>query len=111
MFDIKVKDIGSKTLIEDLEASGLSGFIVLEPEEDFSPALIGYDKVQNRLIYSFDLMIQTFTEIYEEGDETGDPQDLAYAWITYNTMRAIPYMGSTRPIIVYLNLDGDYEEY
>lgn len=64
----------------------------------YDTALIGvtYD---NRAVYDFEKMIEWLVETedftYEEAIE----------WIEYNTIRAIPYMGSDSPIIMYPLMD------
>jgi hypothetical protein len=48
----------------------------------------------NRLIYSFDKMI-------EEYMQENNCEDIeAVEWIEYNTIRALPYMGDKAPIIM-----------
>jgi hypothetical protein len=48
----------------------------------------------NRLIYSFDKMI-------EEYMQENNCEDIeAVEWIEYNTIRALPYMGEKAPIIM-----------
>lgn len=47
------------------------------------------------LVYSYEKMIEY---LIKEAEMT---QEEAIEWIDYNVLRAIPYMGDTKPIIVY----------
>lgn len=60
----------------------------------YDTALIGVSE-DNRAVYDFDLMVEW---LIETKDFT---QDEAIEWIEYNTIRALPYMGSGAPIIMY----------
>lgn len=60
----------------------------------YDDALIGVSD-DNRAIYDYNLMIEwlmTNEDFTEE--EAAD-------WISYNTIRSLPYMGSGAPIIMY----------
>lgn len=63
---------------------------------DFSydDALIGVT-TDDRAVYDYEKMVQWLidTENYTEEE--------AVEWIDYNTIRALPYMGTDGPIIVY----------
>jgi hypothetical protein len=105
-------------LIPYLVEKGFVDFVVLEPQNDFNKAIVGFDEKQNRLIYSYEKIIDVHTEMFIEKDET-DPNDemslhVAYdnavEWVDFNTLRAIPYMGKYRPIIVFNNDDNEREE-
>ena len=61
----------------------------------YDTALIGVTD-DNRAVYDFDKMVDYLIE--KEGFK--DPVD-AIEWIYYNTIRALPYMGSNAPIIMY----------
>lgn len=60
----------------------------------YDSALVGVSH-DNRAIYDFDLMIEWLIE-NEDFDE-----ESAIEWIEYNTIRALYYMGSEAPIILY----------
>lgn len=60
----------------------------------YDDALIGVSE-DGRAIYDFDKMVEWLME--EEGWSDGE----AIEWIETNTLRAIPYMGSDAPIIMY----------
>ena len=67
----------------------------------YDDALVGVT-TDKRAVYDYDLMVQWLVE--EEGFE----DDIeAMEWIDYNTIRAVPYFGSTAPVIFYAK---DYEE-
>lgn len=48
----------------------------------------------NRLVYDYEKMIQEFAR--DEGCSELEAQE----WVDYNTMRAIPYMGDKKPIVI-----------
>ena len=48
-----------------------------------------------RAIYDFDKMVQ------ELMNDEGWTEEEAIEWIEYNTIRAIPYGGEKRPMVVY----------
>lgn len=62
--------------------------------DDFDTAIAGYTD-NNQIIYSYDKMVEWYMDKYDVDDVT------AMEWIDYNTIRAIPYMGPTQPIIMY----------
>ena len=65
---------------------------------DYETALIGVTR-DGRTVYDFDKMVEWLIE-------TEDFTDVeAIEWIEYNTVRALPYMGSDHPIIVYSLMD------
>lgn len=61
---------------------------------DYIDAIIGISE-DGRVAYSYERMVQHL--IFKEG-MTGDD---AVDFISYNTIRAIPYMGAHAPIIIY----------
>lgn len=60
----------------------------------YDTALIGVTD-DNRAVYDFDLMVGWLVETQDFTQED------AIEWIEYNTIRALPYMGSDAPIIMY----------
>ena len=72
---------------------GLENAIVFE-NPDYQDAIVGYDVVSERVVYSYDKMIESLMTndnmSYEESIE----------FIEYNTIRACPYMGDKAPIIL-----------
>lgn len=63
---------------------GLENAIVFE-NPDYQNAIVGYDVVSERVVYSYDKMS------YDEAVE----------FIEYNTVRVCPYMGDKSPIILH----------
>lgn len=61
---------------------------------DYDDALIGVSE-DNRAVYDYDLMIESLMKT----------QNWCYAdavdWIDYNTIRSLPYLGSSAPIVMY----------
>lgn len=60
----------------------------------YDDALIGVTE-DGRAVYDFEKMVDWLV------DEVGMADDEAVEWIEYNTIRALPYMGSDAPIIMY----------
>lgn len=56
--------------------------------------IIGVD-VDGHIVYSYNKCVQS---IVEKGEMTLEE---AEGWIDYNTIRAIPYMGEFKPIMMY----------
>jgi len=61
--------------------------ITLEPQEVYNKGITGYDKDTNRLIYSYDDLIEALAQSYME---EGEDEDIAYIdamdWLDYNTL-------------------------
>lgn len=62
--------------------------------ESYDNALIGVSE-DGRAIYDFDKMVDWLIEKYGWSDIE------SIEWIEFNTLRALPYMGSDAPIIMY----------
>ena len=81
------------TVEEILIDNGYEGIMTFAGP-DYEDALIGVSD-DNRAIYDFDLMVESLVDhddmTYEEAVE----------WIEYNTIRSLPYAGSSAPIIMY----------
>lgn len=60
----------------------------------YDDALIGVSH-DGRAIYDFDLMVEWLMK------EEGWSDIEAIEWLEFNTLRALPYMGSDGPIIMY----------
>ena len=65
---------------------------------DYETALIGVTH-DGRTVYDFEKMVEWLIET------EGFTDVEAIEWIEYNTVRALPYMGSDSPIIVYPLMD------
>lgn len=61
--------------------------------------------VNGKLVYDYEKMVEEFMD-----DEECDELE-ALEWLEYNTMRALPYMGERRPIILIENRDSLLEKY
>ena len=76
-----------------LVESGFTDTIILE-NPSYETAIVGISE-NEELIYDYDLMVEylvnTEKMTYEEADD----------FISYNTLRTIPYMHGKRPIIMY----------
>lgn len=77
---------------KDIKKKLPDGAIVLD-DQSYDNSIIGIT-LDDRVIYSYDLMIEEFMEqqkcTFEEEIE----------WIEFNTIRALPYMSNKRPMIV-----------
>lgn len=62
--------------------------------ESYDDALIGVSE-DGRAIYDFDRMVDWLIEKYGWSDVE------SIEWIEFNTLRALPYVGSDAPIIMY----------
>lgn len=82
-----------RSVEERIFDAGFDNVIVLK-DFSYDGALIGVSE-DNRAIYNFDLMVEWLmsTEDFDEIE--------AIEWIEHNTIRALPYMGSESPIIMY----------
>ena len=79
----------------DLTDEHYEGVVVLEPHEDFGACIIGtVSDPDVRLVYSYEKILRMFF----------DRDEMTYAeaqeFIEYNTVRAIPYMGERKPVLV-----------
>lgn len=80
---------------EKLLAEGYEDVVIFE-DFSYDTALIGVTE-DNRAVYEFDLMVDWLM------DNAGFKDVLeAVEWIEYNTIRALPYMGESAPIIMSL---------
>lgn len=73
------------------------GAIILE-DKAYDNSIIG-TTFDGRLIYCYEMMIE---ELQADDKMT---EEEAAEWVTYNTMRALPYMGSKAPLIVFAGVD------
>ena len=71
---------------EQLVDMGFEETILLE-NPDYDSAIVGYDVITGKVIYSYDLMIEHLMTV------DGMSEEEAIEFIEYNTVRAIPYMG------------------
>ena len=80
-------------LVDRLLAMGHDGTVILV-NPSFDEAIVGVTE-EGRLVYSYEKMVRQLAK-----DEFMCDHE-AQEFIDYNTVRAIPYMGEKRPIIVY----------
>lgn len=78
---------------EKLVEMGFEDTVLLE-SPNYKSAIVGYDVITGKVIYSYDLMIEHLMTVEGMTDEE------AIDFISYNTIRAIPYMGEKSPIIL-----------
>lgn len=78
---------------ERLMDAGYDGIKYLV-DEGYDDALIGVSE-DGRAIYDFDKMVEWLVNKYAWSDIE------SIEWIEFNTLRALPYMGSDAPIIMY----------
>lgn len=78
---------------ELLVASGLEESIVFR-NPDYEDAIVGYDIVDNRVIYDYDLMAESLVKEY------GITLDEAVDIINYDTIGSLCCMGEKKPIIL-----------
>ena len=77
---------------EKLLENGYEGIKYLT-KYSYDTALIGVTH-DDRAVYDYDLMVEWLME------EEGFTEEEAREWIDYNTLRALPYMGSDGPVIL-----------
>ena len=77
--------------------NGYEGVEILK-DYDYASACIGVTD-DGRAVYEYDKMVDY---LMSKEDWT---YEAAVEWIDYNTIRALPYMGSKAPIIMY-RLEG-----
>lgn len=83
-----ISELRERLLEKDAEDT-----VVLE-NPNYIDAIIGISE-DNRLVYSYSMMIESLIVSDEITDEE------AIDFINYNTIRAIPYMGDKAPIILF----------
>lgn len=71
--------------------------IYLEPRDKFEKSIICIH--ENKIVYDYDILIEIFSEEFSEAN-CENPVEDALEWVNYNVIRAIPYMGQNKPIIV-----------
>ncbi len=62
--------------------------------EQYQDAIVGVTYDSNHVIYDVDKFMELLTK---EGMTPEEAED----WVSYNTARAIPYMGECAPILMY----------
>ena len=82
------------TAREKLLDAGWDDVVILE-NYSYDDALVGVTE-DGRAVYDFDKMVKWLM------DEEYWTEEEAVEWIEYNTIRALPYMGPSAPIIMYM---------
>ena len=88
-------------LIED---RGIEEEVMFLENHTFDKSIIGITE-DGRLIYDYDKMVEEFAE-----DEECSELD-AVEWLDYNTLRAIPYFGERKPIVIMSSREKILELY
>ena len=70
--------------------------VVLEPRDFLNAAIIGKINGTCKAVYDYNLLIDAFIHA-NEGWDAEDAED----WISYNTIRAIPFMGTSAPVVMF----------
>ena len=89
-------------IFDEIESRGFEDTIILD-DPSFDDAIIGITE-DGHLIYNYDSMVNNLVDNYvKEGLNEDEAYTSAIEWISYNTIRAIPYMKSycKEPIIAY----------
>lgn len=83
----------------ELENSGYENSIVLE-NPSYIDAVIGVSQ-DGQVIYDFNKMVEYLV------NEDKMEEEEAIEFIEYNTIRALPYMGENKPIILFTFLNNN----
>lgn len=89
-------------IIKEFVDDDVADSIIILDGDEFADAAIGLT-VDNRVVYDYDLMVQSLAKAYKEGDEvTDDDITNAVDDIEYNTIPSIPTMShyGIAPIII-----------
>lgn len=79
--------------LEELKSINENLIYLGDKPEQYQDAIVGITYDGNHIIYS----VEKFTECLMKEDMTDEE---AADWISYNTARAIPYMGEFAPILM-----------
>lgn len=85
-------------LFEELEGINDKLVYLGDKPEQYKDAIVGLSNDDNHIIYSYNKFMEC---LMKEGMTAEDAAD----WISYNTLRALPYMGEYAPILMY-DLEG-----
>jgi hypothetical protein len=100
-------------LLKHLQSKGLINFVVLEPQELLNDAIVDFNSNENRLVYSYDKLIDCFAKQFKsKNPQLTDEQaeDQASDWVHANTLREILHMGKYRPIMMLELSNGTIKE-
>lgn len=85
------------TASERLSNNGYEDVLIFS-NPGYDDALIGVTE-DNRAVYDYDKMVDWLCK--NEGMSVED----ATEWVDYNTIRALPYFGTSAPVVMYNLLD------
>lgn len=77
---------------------------VLLDDACFDKSIIGVTD-DDRVVYDLERMYEEYAE------DEGCTLEEATEWVEYNTLRAIPYMGEKRPVVVAVGRDAVLERF
>ena len=89
-------------IFDEMESRGFEDTVILD-DPSFDDAIIGITE-DGHLIYNYDSMVNHMVDSYiKEGINEDEAYTSAIEWISYNTIRAIPYIKryGKEPIIAY----------
>ena len=81
------------TAKEKIENAGFEDIVIFS-DYSYDDALIGVT-TNNRAVYDYDKMVDWLCEKHDFSVHD------AIEWIDYNTLRTLPYAGSTAPIVIF----------
>ena len=81
-------------LFEELEQINENLVYLGDEPAKYKEAIVGLSHDDNHIIYSYEKFMQCLMK-------EGMTQEDAAEWISYNTIRAIPYMGEYAPILMF----------
>lgn len=81
------------TVREIIEEAGYEDVIIFE-NFSYDDAFIGVSH-DNRAVYDYEQMVMWLME------KEGWSEEDAVEWIEFNTIRSLPYLGDSSPIVVY----------
>jgi hypothetical protein len=92
----------SAEIIAELESRNA---VLLDP--DFLDAAI-INAHDGRAVYDYNMVVEAFAEHAFSSED--DPLEVAAEWVSFNTLRALPYAGPQSPIVVFELEEDDGEE-
>jgi len=108
-YNITIKGENMK-LIDNLLKQGKKDFIIIEPREMFDDAIVGYNEIQNRLIYLHSTICNRIADEYQNENNYNleESWEMAVDWIECNILAFAPDIG---PIILFERENGEMVEY
>lgn len=98
-----MRDEKLRAAIAEMAADlGIEDMIILD-DHAYDGSIIGI--ADDRLVYDYYKMVEEYME--DEGCDETDAEE----WIQYNTLRAIPYMQGSKPLVITMDRDRIIESY